>query len=230
MPSSRKGRDLEKWNTNQPAARPGKLRIIGGRFRGRQLAYSGEERTRPMKDNIREAMFNLVGGWIPGKHVIDLFAGTGAIGLESISRGAAHAVMIERHFPTARIIEQNVEALDVGDCTSIVTSDTFFWVRKFLGESSNRPEIPWAIFCSPPYEFYESRKTEMLELIRTLLQHCPPQSIIAVETDAHFNSRELPDPDAWIIRQYAPAQICIFRERLEPLDENQPTGGPPQVN
>ncbi len=77
------------------------LRIIGGEFRHRHLHYSGDLRTRPMKDRLREAIFNLIGPEIRGKHAIDLFAGTGALGLEAISRGAARATLIEQHHPTA---------------------------------------------------------------------------------------------------------------------------------
>ena len=65
------------------------LRIVGGRFRGRKLLYSGDFRTRPMKDRLREAVFNLVGPAVAGMHAIDLFGGTGALGLEALSRGAA---------------------------------------------------------------------------------------------------------------------------------------------
>ena len=75
------------------------LRIIGGEFRGRRLHYSGDRRTRPMKDRLREAVFNLIGPDIRGKHAIDLFAGTGALALESLSRGAKSATLIEQHHP-----------------------------------------------------------------------------------------------------------------------------------
>src|SRR6185369_13778531 len=78
------------------------LRIIGGKLRGRKLQYSGDLRTRPMKDRVREAVFNLLGPGVKGSHAIDLFAGTGALGLEAISRGAAQATLIERHLPTSR--------------------------------------------------------------------------------------------------------------------------------
>src|SRR6186713_2214397 len=83
------------------------LRIIGGTLRHRKLQYSGDLRTRPMKDRVREAVFNLLGPQIKGTHAIDLFAGTGALGLEAVSRGASRATLIERHLPTAKLIEQN---------------------------------------------------------------------------------------------------------------------------
>src|SRR5205823_2176218 len=81
------------------SGRPAELRIIGGRMRGRKLVYGGDQRTRPMKDRTREAVFNLLGPGVTGTHAIDLFAGTGALGLEAISRGAESATLIEQHFP-----------------------------------------------------------------------------------------------------------------------------------
>ena len=197
--------------------KPG-LRIVGGEFRGRQLAWSGDLMTRPMKDNVRETVFNLVGGWMPGRHVFDLFAGSGAIGLEALSRGASHATLIERHFPTARIIEENIAMLNAGDRATVVTSDTFFWSRQFLSDSAERPSQAWAIFCSPPYEFYVSRKQEMLDLIAGLKSASPPDSVIVVESDSRFNTSELPDPAEWRSRTYAIATISVFR----PAGVNRP--------
>jgi len=89
------------------------VRIIGGSFRGRKLEYSGDLRTRPMKDRVREALFNLLSNAVKGKVAIDLFAGTGALALEALSRGASRAVFIERHRPTAQAILRNSATLGV---------------------------------------------------------------------------------------------------------------------
>src|SRR5262245_28662629 len=88
-------------------------RIIGGKLRGRKLIYTGDPRTRPMKERVREAIFNLIGVAVRDRHAIDLFAGTGALGLEAISRGAGSATLVERHFPTAGVIKQNAAALEI---------------------------------------------------------------------------------------------------------------------
>ncbi|MEM1305188.1 MAG: RsmD family RNA methyltransferase, partial [Planctomycetota bacterium] len=91
------------------------LRIIGGRYRGSRLQYGAHANdkglvTRPMKHRVREAIFNLVGADMPGKLAIDLFAGTGAIGLEAISRGAERCLFIEKHVPSAGVVTQNIAA------------------------------------------------------------------------------------------------------------------------
>lgn len=193
---------------SQPLEQMG-LRIIGGVFRGRKLLYSGQRRTRPMKDRLRETVFNLIGGEIAGIHAIDLFAGTGALGLEAISRGAASATFIEQHNPTADIIRQNVLALGVESRTEIVCGNVFMWIKR-------RPDLGtdgWLVFCSPPYDFYVSRIGEMLELLGGLIQAAPLKSIFVVEADERFDFGLLSDPKAWDLRTYRPAVIGVYRKQ-----------------
>ncbi len=184
------------------------LRIIGGRFRGRKLAYSGDFRVRPMKDRVREAVFNLVGPSIQGKHAVDLFAGTGALGLEALSRGAVRATLIERHFPTAAVIRQNVATLELEAVCSIVTANVFYWAEhpERLGT------IPWVVFSSPPYDFYVERQEEMLHLLGALIQAAPHESVFVVESDERYPFGTLPEPQAWDVRTYPPAVIGIYRK------------------
>ena len=181
------------------------LRIIGGKFRGRRLKYGGDIRTRPMKDRLREAVFNLVGPDIRGMHAIDLFAGTGALALEALSRGAAHATLIEQHYPTAAIIRQNAVVLEVEKAVDIVTGNVFIWWKK-------RPdlgELPWVVFCSPPFDFYVQRTEDMLELIGGLIQAAPVGSAFVVEADERFDFGQLPNPQPWDVRPYPPAMVGI---------------------
>ena len=193
---------------DKPPAETVGLRIIGGRFRGRKLLYSGELRTRPMKDRLREAVFNLIGGEIEGTHAIDLFAGTGALGLEALSRGAAKATLIEQHYPTADIIRQNVLALGVQSQTEIVPGNVFIWIKR----SGDLGKASWLVFCSPPYEFYIFRLDELLELLGELIQAAPVKSIFVVEADERFDFALLRDPQAWDVRSYPPAVIGVYRK------------------
>jgi 16S rRNA (guanine966-N2)-methyltransferase len=202
--------DPRRKPNNNPTELAG-LRIIGGSFRGRKLLYSGDLRTRPMKDRLREAVFNLVGTDIKGAHAIDLFAGTGALGLEALSRGALRATFIEQHFPTAAIIKQNIAALEVSKATEVVPGNTFIWFRR-------RPELsqmPWVVFCSPPYDFYIDRTAEMLELMGGLITAAPKRSVFVVEADSRFDFQLLPAPEKWDVRTYAPAVVGIMRYEEE---------------
>ncbi len=83
-----------------------------------------------MKDRLREAVFNLIGPGIQGKHALDLFAGTGALGLEALSRGAAQATLVEQHHPTVAVIRENVAALGVQDQTEVVVGNVFVWWQR----------------------------------------------------------------------------------------------------
>jgi 16S rRNA (guanine(966)-N(2))-methyltransferase RsmD len=178
-------------------------RIVGGTLRGRKLTYNGDLRTRPMKDRTREAVFNLVGTRVVGSHAIDLFAGTGALGLEALSRGAARATFIEQHFPTADLIKQHLKQFEITVPCQVEPGNTFIWAkRKYdLGEQ------PWVVFCCPPYAFYVDRKAEMLELIESLVERAPVGSVFVVEADERFDFSELPRAKAWDLRTYWPATV-----------------------
>jgi 16S rRNA (guanine966-N2)-methyltransferase len=189
------------------------LRIIGGRFRGRKLQYGGDLRTRPMKDRLREAIFNLIGPSIRGKHAVDLFAGTGALALEALSRGADRATLIEQHHPTAAVIRQNIATLELQPQTEIVTANVFIWSQRHKGTAPDvSSATPWAVFCSPPYDFYVQRTDEMLQLVAGLVQSAPTDSVFVVEADARFDFQTLPDPQAWDVRSYLPAVVGIYRK------------------
>jgi len=198
-----------------PAATP--LRIIGGIYSRRRLEYNGDPRTRPMKDRVREAVFNLVGPSVLGKHAIDLFAGTGALGLEALSRGAARATFVEQHFPTAQIIRENIASLGIETGTEICPANVFVWSRRLV----EARDIPWVVFCSPPYDFYVSRAAEVLALLERLLAAAPAGSIFVVEADKRFDFATLPEPQAWDIREYLPARIGIRRSINEPDERDR---------
>jgi 16S rRNA (guanine966-N2)-methyltransferase len=117
-------------------SREAEVRIIGGTFRGRRLQYHGDPVVRPMKHRTREAMFNLISTECTGHHAIDLFAGTGALGLEALSRGAASATFIEKHVPSARIVEQNIRGLEVEDRTQLLVTSAFLWAKRDMNSDS----------------------------------------------------------------------------------------------
>lgn len=198
--------------TRRPAAAPpGELRIIGGRWRRRKLVWHGDPLTRPMKERVREAAFNLVGPAVVGTHALDLFGGTGALGLEALSRGAERATILERHFPTARLIERNAEALDASELVEVVPGDSFLWVRRLEATGDFDGARPWTVFCSPPWDYFVERRSDLLEMTAKLLSLAPPESTVAVESDERFDPAELPDAEQWVVRAYPPAVISIRR-------------------
>jgi 16S rRNA (guanine966-N2)-methyltransferase len=125
------------------------MRIVGGQFRGRTLATPKSLAVRPTADRLREAMFNILvhayGDPIAGARVLDLFAGTGALGLEALSRGAAFALFIDDVAEARALIRENVEALGLGGMSRIFRRDA-----TKLGAA--HPVEPFSlVFLDPPY-------------------------------------------------------------------------------
>lgn len=214
MPSS-SPRDYDSG----PPRRENELRIIGGNLRGRAIAYHGDPVTRPMKHRVREAIFNLISTESAGRQVYDVFAGTGALGLEALSRGAAHATFVERHVPTSRIVRENIETLGVAQQSTLVVASAFVWSKRDLPaavsantSTAERPD-PWLAFVSPPYALFLEKPQEMLLLIQTLGNFAPPGSTMVVESDNRFDPSLLPNQDwHWDIRSYPPALIAVGRK------------------
>lgn len=123
------------------------MRIIAGEFRGRKLAGPVAPGVRPTSDRLRETLFNLVDVETPGRRVLDVFAGTGAVGLEALSRGAAHVTFVERDARAAGVIARNVATCGATGRCIIVRSDVTKLARR-LG-----PERFDLVFVDPPYDF-----------------------------------------------------------------------------
>ena len=205
MPNHRRGRSKGKHQAQGPGRGAQMVRIVGGHLRRRQLKYSGDPRVRPMKDRTREAVFNLIGPISSAMYALDLFAGTGALGLESISRGASGATLVECHGPTAAVIRQNIQSLGIGDRVQLIRADVFYWMRQ----EPSLPTGPWLVFCCPPYDYYGSRCHDLLQLIDTLLKRAPAGSVLVVEADDSFDVAQLPEASAWRVRDYPPARIAL---------------------
>ncbi|MCH9808934.1 MAG: 16S rRNA (guanine(966)-N(2))-methyltransferase RsmD [Alphaproteobacteria bacterium] len=126
------------------------MRIVGGRLRGRSLATPKGHKTRPTSDRVREAIFNVLAHSpdappLEGARVIDLFAGTGALGLEAISRGANYALFVEDNASARALIQQNIETFGLQGNTRIFRRDA-----TKLGPASSRDKYTFA-FLDPPY-------------------------------------------------------------------------------
>ena len=99
------------------------MRIIAGRWRGRRLEAPPGRETRPTSDRVREAWMSALQPYLPGARVLDLFAGSGALGLEALSRGAEHATFVERAGPALKVLRANVRSLEADALCEIVRAD-----------------------------------------------------------------------------------------------------------
>ena len=123
------------------------MRIIGGSLKRQHLDSPRDAlTTRPMPDHVREAVYNLLRGHSEGAHVFDAFAGTGAVGLEAVSRGAERCVLVERDRKVAAILRANVDRLGVGDRCEVVVGDALG-----AGALARCPKPADLIFFDPPY-------------------------------------------------------------------------------
>lgn len=124
------------------------MRVIGGAERGRRLRAPRGLRTRPTADRVREALFDILGPAIRGMRVLDLFAGTGAVGIEALSRGAARAVFVERDREALRVLRANLAALGLDRARARVVAGDALASLPALGRS----EAPFdLVFADPPY-------------------------------------------------------------------------------
>ena len=124
------------------------MRIIAGRFRGRVLRAPGGQATRPTTDRVRESLFSILTSRFDfsDAHVLDLFAGSGALGFEALSRGAATTVFVEKNRSTCDCIRENAEKLGVADAVTIICRQA----QKYLGGSGGRRSFDF-VFADPPY-------------------------------------------------------------------------------
>ena len=119
------------------------MRVVAGRFKGRTLHAPRGRSTRPTSDKVREALFSVLGD-VEGLRVLDLFAGSGALGIEALSRGAAHATFVDDDERAATAIRRNLEAVGAGDDADIRRRD----VLAFLGGGAGPFDL---VFVDPPY-------------------------------------------------------------------------------
>lgn len=125
------------------------MRVVGGALKGRRLATPKSDAIRPTTDRARESLFNILEhaypGSIEGARVLDLFSGTGALGIEAISRGAAYCLFVEQDIAARALIRENVEALGLQGCTRIFRRDA-----THMGPIGTMQPF-WLVFADPPY-------------------------------------------------------------------------------
>jgi 16S rRNA (guanine966-N2)-methyltransferase len=121
------------------------IRVIAGGLKGRRLATPGWDGLRPTSDKLRETLFNILAGRVSGARVLDGYAGTGAVGIEAISRGAAHVVFVERDARAARLVAENLARCGVADGYAIIRAD----ITRMSHPGGERPFD--LVLLDPPY-------------------------------------------------------------------------------
>ncbi len=184
------------------------MRIVAGTHRGRRIAAPAGTATRPTADRVREALFSILGP-IEGVDVLDLFAGSGALGLEALSRGAASATLVERARPALACIRANVATLGVDDRARVVAGD---W-RAALAAERAAGRVFGLCLCDPPYSLTDRVVAQLGALLEPLVV---APGIVVIE---HSAARPPPEPSGLEIvsrtdRTYGDTALSVMRVAL----------------
>ena len=156
------------------------MRIIAGEFRGRKLLPPAGDITRPVTDRVKQSLFDILTPVIDGSRVYDCFAGTGSMGLESLSRGAAHATFFEADRSALDRLKKNIAALGVADRSTVMAGDLFRWF-----DAAAAPKNVDVIFLDPPYRFLRERPDDVRRLAGAIAQkHLAPGGTVVFRHDA----------------------------------------------
>jgi len=150
------------------------VRVIAGTYKGRRLQAPPGLDTRPTSDRVREALFSILGARVEHARVLDLFAGSGALGIEALSRGAREATFVDSAAPAIRAIGANLEA--VGADAVVVRAEA----RRFLGGASRSARQYDLLFLDPPYRLAASLGSELSEALAAVLA---PGAAVIAESD-----------------------------------------------
>jgi len=169
------------------------MRIVAGQWRGRRIQPPSDARVRPTADRVREAWMSIVNAHLVDARVLDLFAGSGALGLEALSRGAASADLVEVSASGVRAIRENAEVLGAGDALRVHRADAIRFIEKLEASAFD------VAFADPPYGHGLAMAVAKQWLAT------PFAAIIGIE---HESKEKLPDGDT---RRYGSTSITFYR-------------------
>ncbi len=161
------------------------MRIIAGRFKGSRIPSPRGTGVRPTADRVREALFSVLGTVVEGAHVLELFAGTGAFGLEALSRGAGSVVFVEQDRKTAEALSRTVRSFGIEDCVSILKMDAV----RTLKVLADQGRVFGIVFMDPPYSSDLILAVVSSDAFPGLLE---PEGLVIVEREAGESELELP--------------------------------------
>jgi 16S rRNA (guanine(966)-N(2))-methyltransferase RsmD len=187
------------------------MRIISGTYRGRQIATLKGGKLRPTSDQLRETLFDVLGPRIVGARFLDAYAGSGAVGLEALSRGASEVVFIEHHRPAVALIRKNLDALEITSGYRLVTHDVLGGLER-LSEEAARFDY---VFLDPPYTEIREYHHALRQLARGGL--LSPESLVVAEHSRHTELEERYGALARVrLLRHGDAQLAFYRLTPEP--------------
>jgi 16S rRNA (guanine(966)-N(2))-methyltransferase RsmD len=164
---------------------------------------------------VRQALFSILGNAVPGRPFFDVFAGTGVVGMEALSRGASAASFVERDFRLLDAIERHLRSFKL-DQGRVIRADVYRWVERW-----QPPTEPVNVFLSPPFADLQRRADELLALIGTLQNRLAPGSVVILQAERTDLLERLPQRDRWDERHYGRNHL-LFWVREEPPEPPAP--------
>lgn len=203
------------------------LKVIGGEFRGRNLESVKGVGTRPLLGQVREALFNILGGWIEDKVVWDLFAGTGVSGIEALSRGVRQVMFVEKTNQALRVLKANIELFGAEVEAKCHVFKTDAWrVRELLAGDETVETPPDLVFFDPPYKAVTEDPTRAAYLAQQLIQRMAPGGILCF----HFLDGSLDRDDFDVvedveIRRWGKSAIALMEAPPVASDDDEAPSG-----
>lgn len=191
------------------------VRVVSGSLRGRKIPCVVTPELRPTPQMVREALFSILGNAIPDRPFFDIFAGTGVVGLEAISRGAKTTTFMERDAKLAGAIESCLRDFQVSDRGIVMRADVYRWAERWLPPANQ----PVNLFVSPPFPDLQKRLEQFVALVSAIQTKMPNESVLVLQLETGFNEAELPLADEWERRQYGRNLLFIW-QRL-PAESNR---------
>ncbi|MFL5241884.1 MAG: 16S rRNA (guanine(966)-N(2))-methyltransferase RsmD [Gemmataceae bacterium] len=181
------------------------IRIVAGELRGRKVLCTVNPKMRPTPQRVREALFSILGDAVPERLFFDVFAGTGVIGLEAISRGARHVTFVERDFRSAADIEKHLSAFGVRNQAAILRSDVYRWAERWQPQAE-----PVNVFFSPPFDDFEHKLPDLLLILADLQLKLHAGSVLVVQSERTWELDKLPVREQWEQRVYGRNELLIW--------------------
>jgi len=181
------------------------IRIVAGSLKGRKLVCNVNPNLRPTPQMVREAFFSVMGNAIPGRPFFDVFAGTGVVGMEAISRGGASATFVERDFSLVADIERHVKEFGIQEQSRVLRADVYRWVERW-----KPPAEPVNVFVSPPFVDLGRRTEGFLTLVGQLMEKVAPESVIVLQGEHEAPLEGLPRLTEWEDRRYGRNHLLIW--------------------
>ncbi len=189
------------------------LRIVSGTLRGRKISCTVHEGMRPTPQMVREALFSILGNAIPGRPFFDLFAGTGIVGIESISRGASSTLFIERDAKLADKIDSALFRFNIKSSGKVIRMDVYRWVERWIP-----PQEPINVYLSPPFADLTHRPKDFAKIIELLCDKISTDSVLTLQLEEGFPDELLPHFNEWDIRKYGRNYLYIWvKEKREAI-------------